>query len=336
MQLIVDQRGCFIGKKSERLRVTFKGETLNETPLFNLENVLIVAGGVSISADAIEACTVAGIPIDFVDWRGSPYATVISSELTGTVQTRRAQLKAYDDARGVELAKAFAGGKLENMAQLVRYSAKYRKTTDPETHDYAQEAYRAIMDHVIEIQKLDGPNVDAIRFQLLSAEGRGSQRYWDAMGHLLLAEVDWPGRRTEGATDLVNSLLNYGYGILRTQVQRALILAGLDPFGGFIHVDRPGKHALVFDLMEEFRQMVVDRTVFAMLNQGMKLQLDDEGRLDDDTRRALAERLTKRLDGQEPYAGKQHQLRAIIQMQARHIATFVRGVGPYAPFVGRW
>ncbi len=238
MQLIVDQRGSFAGKKSERLRISLKGEALSETPLFNLESVLIATTGVSISADAIEACTIAGIPIDFVDWRGSPYATVISSELTGTVQTRRAQLKAYDDERGVELAKAFAGGKLQNMAQLVRYSAKYRKTTDPQTHEYAQEAYRTIMDHVIEVQRLDGPKIDVIRFQLLSAEGRGSQHYWDAMGHLLLAEVEWPGRRTEGATDLVNSLLNYGYGILRTQVQRALILAGLDPFGGFIHVDR--------------------------------------------------------------------------------------------------
>jgi CRISP-associated protein Cas1 len=113
-------------------------------------------------------------------------------------------------------------------------------------------------------------------------------------------------------------------------------LAGLDPFGGFIHVDRPGKHALVFDLMEEFRQMIVDRTVFAMLNQGMKLQLTDEGRLDDATRKVLAERLQKRFESQEPYAGKQHQLRVILQMQARHLATFVRGVGPYTPFVGRW
>jgi CRISPR-associated protein Cas1 len=156
------------------------------------------------------------------------------------------------------------------------------------------------------------------------------------MGKLLLAEVEWPGRRTEGATDLVNSLLNYGYGILRTQVQRAIILAGLDPFGGFIHVDRPGKHALVLDLMEEFRQMVVDRTVFAMLNQGMKLQLTEEGRLDDKTRAALAERIFKRLEGREPYAGKQHRLRTVIQMQARHVATFVRGDASYAPFVGRW
>jgi CRISPR-associated protein Cas1 len=32
-----------------------------------------------------------------------------------------------------------------------------------------------------------------------------------------------------GATDLVNSLLNYGYGILYPRVHHALMLAGLNP-----------------------------------------------------------------------------------------------------------
>ena len=42
-------------------------------------------------------------------------------------------------------------------------------------------------------------------------------------------------------------------------VERALVLAGLDPYAGFIHVDRPGKPSLALDLIEEFRQAAVDR-----------------------------------------------------------------------------
>src|SRR3712207_7356604 len=56
--------------------------SIAETPLFNLESVLIAASGVSISADAIEACTLAGIPIDFVDWRRS-------EEHTSELQSRQ-------------------------------------------------------------------------------------------------------------------------------------------------------------------------------------------------------------------------------------------------------
>ena len=57
----------------------------------------------------------------------------------------------------------------------------------------------------------------------------------------------------------MNALLNYGYGILYSQVWSALTLAGLEPFAGFLHVDRPGKPSLVLDFIEEFRQPIVDQ-----------------------------------------------------------------------------
>ncbi|MEZ4734770.1 MAG: CRISPR-associated endonuclease Cas1 [Caldilineaceae bacterium] len=70
------------------------------------------------------------------------------------------------------------------------------------------------------------------RGQLLSIEGRAAGKYWQAIGKLLLVEAGWLGRVTQGATDSLNSALNYGYGILYSQVERALMLAGLDPYAG--------------------------------------------------------------------------------------------------------
>jgi CRISP-associated protein Cas1 len=43
------------------------------------------------------------------------------------------------------------------------------------------------------------------------------------------------------------------------------------------------------------------------------------------------------MDSTEPYEGKRQPLRHILQLQARHIATFVRGErADYAPFVMGW
>jgi CRISPR-associated protein Cas1 len=120
-------------------------------------------------------------------------------------------------------------------------------------------------------------------------------------------------------------------------VERALVLAGLDPYAGFLHVDRPGKPSLVLDLREEFRQAAVDRTVFGLLNKGVKLELDEEGRLTDASRRTLAEKVLERLSSDERYAGKKYPLKMVIQMQARHLATFLRGDrAEYTPFLARW
>jgi CRISPR-associated protein Cas1 len=147
--------------------------------------------------------------------------------------------------------------------------------------------------------------------------------------------VEFLGREHRGAQDAVNSLLNYGYGILYSQVWGAVLNAGLEPFAGFLHVDRPGKPSLVLDLVEEFRQPVVDRAVIAYVNLGISIGMKD-GLLDADTRKSIGERVVERLYGSESYQGKQYQIRSIIQMQARRLAGFLRGSGGYRAFSFKW
>ncbi len=335
--LIVDQYGAFVGKHSQRLQVKVKGEKVIQAPLIHLEQVLITGRGVSLSADAIQACCQEGIPIHFVSSSGQPYAGLYAAGLTGTVQTRRAQLLAYEDGRGLALAIAFATGKVENQSRLLKYMAKYRKEADPPLHEELRLAAQEVLNPLEELRRLRAERVDEVRLQILAAEGRAARRYWDALKLVVPEQYEWPGRRRRGAKDPVNAALNYGYGILYGQIERAIVLAGLDPYGGFIHADRPGKPSLVLDLIEEFRAPVVDRTVLGLANKGTKLAQDEKGLLTLETRRLLAEKVLERLETAERYERKLQPLRVIIQSQARHIATFVRGDrAQYKPFLARW
>jgi CRISPR-associated protein Cas1 len=335
--LIVEEYGSFIGKKSERLSVTCQGEKKVEAPLLHLETVLVGGRGVSVSSDAVAACVEAGIPIHFLDAHGHPVGSLYSAALTATVQTRRAQLAARDGSKGLHFARALATAKIRNQANLLKYMSKYRKERQPDVYEEVRLLADEVLDHLAEIERWQGNNVDECRGQLLSSEGRAAQKYWAGIGKLLLTDVAWPGRRTQGASDPVNAALNYGYGILYGAVERALMLAGLDPYAGFLHVDRPGKSSLVYDLVEEFRQSVVDRTVIGLFNLGVAVALDERGRLVDAARKTLAEKVIGRLDAAEPFEGKRHPLRAIIQMQARHLATFLRGDrAEYTGFVAAW
>jgi CRISPR-associated protein Cas1 len=335
--LLIREYGAFIGKRHGRLRVSRDGEVLAEAPLLRLEAVLILGTGVALSADAVEACCAAGIPIYFLDPGGRPYAALHSAGLTGTVRTRREQLLAYRDRRGVELAVAFAQGKITNQANFLRYAAKYREEAAPETAHRLRRAAERMQEAVKDLRRLRGDTVEDIREQILAIEGRAAQRYWEALGAVIPESYGWPGRVTRGARDPINAALNYGYGILYGQVERSLVLAGLDPYGGFIHADRPGKPSLVLDLIEEFRAVVVDRTVVGMTTKGMKLEMDGEGRLTEEARRSVAEKVLERLDAAERYEGKRQPLRVILQSQARHIAAFLRGDrAAYEPFIARW
>jgi CRISPR-associated protein Cas1 len=330
-QLIADQFGSHVGKYSERLKVTQKGETLAQAPLMHLESVHVLSLGVSISADALEACCERGIPIYFLDSRGTPYASVYASGLTGTVITRREQLRAYDDWRGLRLARRFAEGKIQNQSITLKYLAKTRKDTPlgAELRLLAGE----VLDHLSRLEALEHLPLEEARSHVMAAEGNAAQVYWSGVRRVVPDSYDWVRRDGRGARDPINSLLNYGYGILYGQVERALVLAGLDPYAGFIHVDRPGKPSLTLDLIEEFRQVGVDRVVFGLAARSFSVEQDEQGRLSDATRRAYAEHILGHLETGVRFEGQRHPLRQVIQMQARRLTGFLRGEREdYTPF----
>lgn len=174
------------------------------------------------------------------------------------------------------------------------------------------------------VRGIEGENVEAVRDGLMGLEGAAGRLYWNGVQILLAAVDDFQGRRRRGASDAVNSALNYGYGILYSQVWGALLNAGLEPFAGFLHTDRPGKPSLVLDMVEEFRQPIVDRVVLALFRGGTAIRLEN-GLMDDASRREVAGRVVRELENTVQFKGKRHAMRSVVQMQARLLAGFLRG-----------
>lgn len=331
--LYADQFGAFIGKHAERLRLTVKGEIVAQAPLMHLQTVTVASLGVSLSADAIAACCERGIPIYLMDETGAVYATLYSSGLVGTVLTRRAQLAAYHDERGLALARAISAGKIRNQAAALRYWAGNRQESHPDIAD----ALTADADHLLLLAEsaaaLPAERLDDAREPLMGLEGAAAARYWAAAALLIPPEYGWTGRTGRGALDPINSLLNYGYGILYAEIERAIVLAGLDPYGGFLHADRPGKPSLVLDLIEEFRQIAVDRAVIGLAARHYRVEQSSDGKLTAETRRDFAKRIIETLDAPIRTPEGRIALRHLIQRQARELAAFLRGDrAVYAPF----
>jgi CRISPR-associated protein Cas1 len=336
-QLILDKYGLFLSKHSERLRVKAEGQIVEEIPLIHLESVLITSRGVGISSDVIEICSERGIDIVFIAGNGEVYGRLGSPTLVGTVKTRREQMLSLGDKRGLLLGKAFAAGKIGNQRNVLKYFARYRKTVDRDLYAIMDRACGKLEEHEKELVAVDAEDIDSVRENILSIEGRSSALYWDAIKEMLGEEVAWKGREGRGARDPINSALNYGYGILYGQVEKSVVLAGLDPYAGFIHTDRAGKPSLVLDLIEEFRQQVVDRAVFGMIGKGSEIAVNEEGMLEEKSRKAIAQKVFDRLDGEERYEGMKQKLKTVILKQAQSIASFLRGDRPiYKPFVGSW
>ena len=334
-QLIVSGFGLYLGKKSERLVVRKDKTIVYQFPSFRIQELVIGSKGISISSDLMEELCVRGIRINFWGGAGKPYALVSSPYLNATIQTRRDQLMAFNDNRGFEFSRAIVEGKVRNQEKLVRYFGKYLKKADLERFDRINAIADSLAAQSKKVKGVMAATVDEKRHVLMGVEGVAGRLYWDAVAEIIGSRTEFLGREHRGATDMVNAALNYGYGILYGNVWGAALNAGLEPFAGFLHVDRPGKPSLVLDLVEEFRQPVVDRAVLSAVNLGIAIRMEN-GQLDKSSRDLIAGRVLDRLVSAERHDGKEYQIRSIIQMQARRLASFLRGGKPYETFRFKW
>ena len=90
-------------------------------------------------------------------------------------------------------------------------------------------------------------------------EGRSAAAYWGLIGTLPPANFRFKARSKHPAYDLFNAMLNYAYGVLYSEVERACIVAGLDPFVGFLHTDNYNKQSLVYDISEDKQRTKISK-----------------------------------------------------------------------------
>jgi CRISPR-associated protein Cas1 len=131
-------------------------------------------------------------------------------------------------------------------------------------------------------------------------------------------------------------MLNYSYGVLYSLVEKSCIIAGLDPFLGFLHTDNYAKKSLVFDLIEPFR-ILADRTTLLLFTgrrvQNNFFELVPGGvALSADGRAALLTSFNERLDKAvrypvqgQPGRTRNIKQRDVIQYEAHALANVLLG-----------
>lgn len=339
-RLVVDGYGKFIGRQSEHIVVKEKGRVIHHAKVDDLRQVVISGSG-GISFDAMELLASQGVDLIVISWKGEITARLASRDMR-TVQTRREQYYAYREVRSGVLAKQFVLAKMRNQYATLGTLAKTRKESSPEAADKLTEKREIISTHIRQLEDVEPEPVDSIRGIVMGIEGIASAHYWDGILGIIPADFGFNNRSGRYAEDPVNSMLNYGYALLEGEVWRGVHYAGLDPYGGFLHVDRPGRPSMVLDLMEEFRQQLVDKTVIALVSRKEVAPTDfsvEEGacRMSDKARKLLLKTVLGRFEEQLRHRDELRRWTDTILLQARDVAAYLRGDKPsYEGFSLRW
>jgi len=344
VKIFLDDFGIFLGRKRNRFVVKREGKT-EEIVADDVDSIICCSSGVAMSASALDLAVQNNIQVVFARYSGWPYGVLMPASMTGSVRARREQFIAYNDERGFILAKKFIAGKLVNQANLLKLMAKNRRQTDPVLAERLYSAGKAIDATYEKIDKEHGLNIDEKRQQLMNWEAEGARFYWDAIRQVLPTELNFKGRETRGARDPFNAMLNFGYQtILFPEVWKAVSYAGLDFYAGYLHADRPGKPSLVLDLIEEFRQQVVDRTLIGLITKSvikpdkvLAVEVVEEGRvLSKEVIKTLLTSFQERLDAEVMFDGQRGPIKSFVYHQARRVVRFLLQETDYVPFSLGW
>jgi len=325
MHLTILEKGYYLGLTGCRITIKQDKKLVKEIPLTKIKSITIGSKGFSLSTDLLSQCAARGILILIIDFRGVAVSYLYGLQQHAVTKVREAQFNFIRKDSGISLAEKVIAAKISNQRSLLLYFSKYfKKKNDSESFEIitmAAERLKSIVDHL----RKDSIQDNEV---LLGNEGQAARLYWETVRKIGLVPESFVRREGRGSPELVNSMLNYGYAILSSYVWKSVQNAGLEPYAGFLHKDRPGKPSLILDIMEEYRAWVIDRIVFEKASQYKYFSLQ--------CRRNLVSEIHKFMNKKKPYHGKKVRLDVIIQRQAYRLAGAFADNKKYRPFLFRW
>lgn len=233
----------YLSLRNQQLVLTFKEDPEKSTtiPIEDVGMVILEHQQAIATLPALNALTEGGVQVVLCNAKGMPSSLLQSftgNNLQGEIL--RHQLSC-GEVQKKQLWKQIVESKIRNQAALLKKKGK------------DSDALRPFYSNV---KSGDSDN----------REGIAARIYFQQLfGNDFLRDREESG---------INSLLNYGYSVLRAAVSRAIVSSGLFPALGIFHRNRSNPFPLADDLMEPYRPFV-DETVYDMFLEG-KIELNKE------------------------------------------------------------
>lgn len=257
--LYLTEPGTVVQCRNETLVIKRQGN--RQTLRLGEVGLVVVLPGVQLTAQALAQLMDRGIETLFLT-RSGQFRGRLQGQFPTNPAIRLAQYRTVETPFGLALAQRLVAGKIANQRALLQR----RNRATRGILGALSEAVDAIAAHR---STLDHTETPLSREELMGIEGICARAYFQGLRHYFDPRWQFHGRNRRPPLDPVNALLSWGYGVLLARVFAAAVQAGLDPYLGFFHAIEPYRPNLVLDLMEEFRPLVVDQAVIAILNDDL-------------------------------------------------------------------
>jgi len=324
MILFIDTYGAFLHVKDNMFEVRLKKgeETIKRKIAPAKIKSILLSKGISLSTDAVNLALTYNIDILFLEFDGMPYGRVWYSKLGSTTKIRKQQLIASITEEGLNFTKEWISRKLTNQVEFLKKLKKHRS----EKAVMFVNVINKIETRINAIKELTGKQTEDVAESIRGYEGAAGREYFGLLGKILPEEYKFETRSYRPARDQFNAFLNYAYGVLYSHIEKSLIIAGIDPFVGFLHRDDYNQKSMVFDFIEPYR-IYAEEVVFKLFSAKKvnKKHIDEITggvSLNKEGKMLLMESLNKFMQDEKIlYKNKKQARQNIIRLQAHAFAA---------------
>ena len=287
---------------------------------------VILSGEHMVSTGGIRLLLDNDVAFSYLDSFGNPIGYLFPHHKSRHIELWEKQIN-MDPIHSMEIASSICVAVAKNKISLLQSMQRSRGV---ELGGFVADI-KSIMENMYDLKE---------NSVLMGYEGMVSNIYFSALKMLIPEEFGFNSRIKHPSPDPVNVMLSYGYGILYSKVRLALMKMNLNPFCGVLHVSYKSQEALVYDLIEEFRQPVVDKTILTLIGRRQVSPDDftvsaDQCEIKESFKKNFAGSILSRIESETKYDDGNKEIGEIINLQAKKLRDAIENKTAYEAFVFR-
>jgi len=325
MKLIIDGFGKTIHKQDNHIIIKDNDKIIYDD-LAEKINSLTIMGKGHITFDAITLLTKNNVNIISINYYTNQTNYIINSMENQTkITTLKKQVYYSDNSKSIQTAQEIIKSKIKNQIYTLKTLNKQKNNIQIDTIIKQINTY---------LEKVDDIND---KEELLGLEGITSKNYWKAIKNFIPEEYEFENRSKKPAKDLINAMLNYGYSILASQITNEILKSGLNPDIGILHKDLDKRHSLTYDIIEEFRQQIVDKSILSLIhNKQIKIEDYQNQEITLEKRKIIISKIIEKLETEITYNNEKITYHQIIEKQINKLKNTIIHDEKYTGFYNKW